>query len=331
MRVTLKDIAKKAGVSRPAVSMVLNNPGTTHLNEAKKQEVLRLAREMGYRPNYSALQLRGKSTRVIGVIGSVFSVPVHTAIINSIMQCFRLHGYNVLLGDHGGDFKLEKEIAAEFESRGVDGIILFNATSPKMRQLIKVPQVAVSHNQQIYDICTDLQMGGLIAGRHLIGHGHRKIGFVGHAEGSGPLRRQGLADALAECGVEFNPAWYLQASTDTFSAKLKRAYSSGVTAFFTLNDFLGGYVLSELKRLGIGDAAVIGFDGLRFADYFSPPLTTVTQPVRELGEETVKLMLRRLGGEEPDGEILRLPPRLHIGGSCGCPYTPHYSENQSIY
>lgn len=336
MRVTLKDIAKRAGVSRPAVSMVLNNRGTNHLSEAKKQEVLRLAHEMGYRPNYSALQLRGKSTRVIGVIGTVFSVPVHAAIIEEIMRSFRERGYHVLLGDHGNDSRHELELVAEFESRGVDGIILFNAVTPRIREKIRVPLVAASHNQQSYDLCTDLRLGGLLAGRHLTGHGHRKIAFVEHHPDSGVLRRRGLADALAEIGAAFDPAWHIRTeqTQEETGAAVRRLFEQGVTAFFTLNDFIGGRMLAELHRLGIRvpeQAAVVGFDGLTFTASLFPQLTTVVQPVRELGRQTVELMLRRIGGEQDSGTPLLLPPRLHIGESCGCPCRVAYPGNQSIF
>jgi LacI family transcriptional regulator len=336
MRVTLKDIAKRAGVSRPAVSMVLNNRDTTHLSEAKKQEVLRLAHEMGYRPNYSALQLRGKSTRVIGVIGTVFSVPVHAAIIEEVMCCFREQGYHVLLGEHGNDTRHEMELVAEFESRGVDGIILFNAVTPRIREIIRVPHAAVSHNQKSYDLCTDLRLGGLLAGRHLTGHGHRKIAFVERCGNSGVLRRQGLIDALAEAGVTFEPSWHLklEPEQENASAAIKRLLEQGVTAFFTLNDFLGGQVLAELHRLNIRvpeQAAVIGFDGLTFTAGLYPRLTTVVQPVRELGRQTVELMLRRIGGEAPGETPLLLPPHLHIGESCGCRGRMIYPENQTIF
>lgn len=336
MRVTLKDIAKRAGVSRPAVSMVLNNRDTNHLSEAKKQEVLRLAQEMGYRPNYSALQLRGKSTRVIGVIGTVFAVPVHAAIIEEIVRCFHKQGYNVLLGDHGNDLKHELELVAEFESRGVDGIILFNSMSPKVREKIRVPQAAVSHNQKIYDLCTDLRLGGLLAGRHLIGHGHRKIAFVEHTRNSAKLRRHGLADALAEIGVAFDPSWHIATghSPAEMNGAIKHLYEQGVTAFFSMNDFIGGQVLAELHRLGIRvpeQAAVIGFDGLTFTASLYPQLTTVVQPVRELGHETVELMLHRIGGEPLSESPLLLAPHLHLGESCGCASPPIYPDNQSIF
>lgn len=335
MRTTLKDIAEMAGVSRPAVSMVINNPETTHLSEEKKRLVLKLIKETGYRPNYAARQLRGKSMKIIGLIGTLFSTPIHTAIIDSIMKCFHKSGYQVILGDHDCNMHREMEIVKEFESIGVDGIILFNATSATIYDSIKLPVIGVSHNQERYDICTDLRLGGLIAGRHLIEHGHHRIGFVSHRNNSAPLRLQGLKDALAESGITYDPSWTL--TTDQpegkLSKQLKLLHYQGVSAFFTLNDYIGCRLMTEFHNLGISvpqEVAIIGFDGLALTAYMQPPLTTVVQPARRIGEECVKLMLRRIDGEPAGGSILYLEPRLHIGGSCGCRNKVSYHEKNIL-
>lgn len=329
MRTTLKDIAKMAGVSRPAVSMVINDPETTHLSEEKKQLVLRLAEEMGYRPNYAARQLRGKSMKLIGLIGTLFSIPVHMAIIDGIMKSFHRSGYQVLLGDHGYDPQREMEIIREFESVGVDGLIFFNATTPKIHTQTRLPIVAASHNQKKYDICTDLRLGGRLAGRHLIEHGHHHIGFMSNVATPNYLRLLGLQDALAEAGTEYKPDWTLVAglAPEEFGKKLRHLINQDVRAFFAFNDYLGCRLLGELHKLGMSaprDAAVIGFDGIAQTAYMLPPLTTVVQPAQRIGEECVKLMLRRIGGEPDSGEILFLEPHLHLGGSCGCEYQTNY-------
>lgn len=320
MPVTLKKIAELAGVSRPAVSMLLNDPATSHLSEEKKQTVLRLVRELGYRPNYAARHLRGISGKTIGIVGSLFSVPVHAAMTDSIMHHFWKRGYQVLLGDHAHQYENELKIVSEFESRGVDGVILLNATSPAIRKQLHVPCVAASHNQDSFDVSTDFLMGGRIAGRHLLAHGHQNIGFVRYTPESGTLRCAGLREAMEEAGAHLSDAWIVdEAQGAQRIIELVRNYQ--VTAFFALNDYIAASLIRLLSRNSIRvpeDVAVIGFDGLAFDTLLVPTLATVAQPIDALGRACVELMLNRIDGSDRTSSPQLLAPEFIAGESCGC-------------
>lgn len=324
-KTTLKEIARLAGVSRPAVSMVMKDPATRHVAEDKKNEILRLARELDYRPDYAAMKLRGMPTRTIGLIGSLFTVPIHAALADAIMKRFQERDYQVSLGDPRGSIGKERRLVADFEARGVDGLILMNAIDPALPDTTRIPFVAVTHNQKYFDLAVDLKRGGLMAGRHLLEHGHEKLGFVTSYPRSGASRREGLAMAMAESGREFKPEWTLCRETcrADFETRLAELVGkTGVTGFFCLNDFIAAATVQALVRQGLAvprDAAVIGFDGLAFGALTAPSLATVAQPVARLAEAAAQLLTDRMRGapgkrENPEW----LAPTLRVGESCGC-------------
>lgn len=177
MAVTLKDIAAKAKVSRPAVSLFLNDPDTQHVSAENKRRIQEAAAELNYRPNYAARSLRGGASMTIGIVGGLFSVPVHDAINNALMHELWQHGYQVLLGQSTHNRK-ESSIYADLEARNVDAMIITSAASEEEKIKISVPHVSVTHNQKQFDIAVDMESGGYLAGKHLIEHGHRRIAYV---------------------------------------------------------------------------------------------------------------------------------------------------------
>ena len=322
MAVTLKEIARLSGVSRPAVSLVMRDPETKHVAEEKRREILLLAKDLDYRPDYAAMKLRGMPTRSVGLLGSLFTVPIHAAITDRIMKSLWERGHQVLLGDHCGSAAKERQIVAELEARGVDGLILTNTIDAPLLDGLRTPFVAVTHNQSYFDVAVDLRQGGLLAGRHLLGHGHRRLSFVTGDSQSGLLRREGLAAALAEAGLDFKPGWTIHHGPAAGDKLAELVRKEGVTGFFCLNDFFAAHTVRELGKRGIStprDAAVIGFDGLAFGALTTPSLSSVAQPVTRLAAATVDLMISRLDGPwERRAAPELLAPTLRLGESCGC-------------
>jgi DNA-binding LacI/PurR family transcriptional regulator len=318
MSVTLADIAKYAGVSRPAVSLVLNDRETRHVSKEKKERILRALDELNYLPNYAARQLRGASTKTIGIVGGLFGVPVHAAITDAVMRELRDVGYQVLLGDCSQG----NEIVKEFEARGVDGFIFTSGVSEKVIRAIKKPVLRVTHNLEEYDIAVDMEYGGYIAGKHLLEHGHSRVGFISSDKRSGVFRLAGLKRAMAEKGLIFDDKWTIFANSDKAFAKTKTLVKKQkVTAFFTLNDFFASSLVCAMLDSGINvpeDVAVVGFDGLPFVRLMRPSITTVVQPVCELARLSAEMLLKRINGENYDQEPLLLKPHLEPGMSCGC-------------
>jgi DNA-binding LacI/PurR family transcriptional regulator len=326
MSVTLKNIAEHAQVSRPAVSLFLNDSETKHVSAENKKKIMKAIDELGYRPNYAARSLRGGASMTIGIAGGMFSVPVHDAITNALMQELWKQGYQVILGENAHDDKKLSDVCAELESRNVDALIITSAVSEKEKEKISVPYISVTHNQANYDIAVDMEYGGHIAGKHLIEHGHRRISYITNGRG-GEGRFRGLERALCEAGLESGRKFRIDRMQDTPEKGILRLVNEGnVTAFFCINDFTAAAVLSELKSNGIsvpGDVAIVGFDGLPFTEFTSPVLTTVVQPVRDLAEASIKLLLDKIKGKIDSKEKTKLiKPYLATGGSCGCKENP---------
>lgn len=320
MAVTLKDIATRAKVSRPAVSLFMNNSATKHVSAENKKRILKAIDQLGYRPNYAARSLRGGSSMTIGIVGGMFSVPVHDAINNALMQELWKHGYQALMGENIHQNTTTKNICAELESRGVDALIITSAASEQEKENISVPFISVTHNQTCFDIAVDMEYGGYLAGKHLIEHGHQKISYVSSPAG-GQGRFNGLERALSEAGLNSCKKFQLKRNSKSYESEIMDLIKDGVSAFFCINDFTAAAVMGVLQRMGIripADAAVIGFDGLAFTEFTSPPLTTIAQPVQELAVESVKLLLNKLKGVKKESTKKLIKPYLVHGGSCGC-------------
>jgi DNA-binding LacI/PurR family transcriptional regulator len=326
MPVTLKDIAKKARVSRPAVSLYLNNPDTPHVSAENKQRIRTAAAELNYRPNYAARSLRGGASMTIGIVGGLFSVPVHDAINNALMHELWRHGYQVLLGQSTYNRK-ESNIYADLEARNVDAMIVTSAVSEAEKMKISVPYISVTHNQGQFDIAVDMEYGGYLAGRHLIKHGHSRIAYVSSTTG-GEGRFRGLEKALAEAGLDSCERFRVKRDAGDVGKIISNLhYKEEVTAFFCINDFVAAAVMKSLQNSGVKvpeAAAVIGFDGLPFTEFTAPSLATIVQPVQELARQSVKLLFEKIKNKkqkiknrEKSVPIL-LKPYLLAGESCGC-------------
>ncbi len=320
MAVTLKDIAEKAKVSRPAVSLFLNNRETKHVSAENKKRILKAIDQLDYRPNYAARSLRGGASMTIGIVGGLFSVPVHDAINNALLQELWRNGYQALLGGNTNQNVSTKSTCAELESRGVDALIITSAASEQEKEDISVPFISVTHNQPCFDIAVDMEYGGYLAGKHLIEHGHRKISYVGISSRE-PGRFNGLERALSEAGLTSCKEFCVKRNLEDSDLEVLNMVKAGASAFFCINDFVAAAVMSVLQHAGIKipeEAAVIGFDGLAFTEFTSPALTTVVQPVQELANKSVKLLMNKIKGTETKNKGKLIKPYLAYGGSCGC-------------
>jgi len=324
MAITLKDIAMQAKVSRPAVSLFLNNSETKHVSAENKKRIMKAIDQLGYRPNYAARSLRGGASMTIGIVGGMFSVPVHDAINNALMQELWSHGYQALMGENIHQKTSTKNICAELESRGVDALIITSAVSEDEKENISVPFISVTHNQPCFDIAIDMEYGGYLAGKHLIEHGHSNISYISSSSG-GQVRFNGLERALSEAGLNSCKEFRIEKSSKNAEKDiLGLVKDSGVSAFFCINDFTAAAVMKILQNAGIAvpdNAAVIGFDGLAFTEFTSPALTTIVQPVQELAVESVKLLLNKIKGVNENKQKKLIKPYLVHGGSCGCDKT----------
>ncbi|MFJ4758745.1 LacI family DNA-binding transcriptional regulator [Streptomyces sp. NPDC088763] len=338
---TMADVARSAGVSVATVSHVLN--GTRPVLPHTRQAVLDAVDELGYTPNTLARSLVTSRTRSIGLAVSAISNPYFTEIIQAVEAAALERGYGLLIADPHDDPRHERKVVQLLHERRVDGMIV--APSPDPRELLsylgrhKVPAVLLD---RVVDLSSD---GSLVCDQicaesaaptarlvtHLAGLGHRRIGMVAGLPGLSTTveRLAGYRDGLAAAGLAYDGDLVVHGDSESPGAEQATAallaLASPPTALVTANNAMTIGALRALRehRLSVpGDIALCCFDDFAWADLFSPRLTAIAQPSREIGAEAVRVLLDRLA--EPDGpaRTLRLPCTFVHRTSCGCAEQP---------
>ncbi len=321
MRVSIKDIAKSAGVSHSTVSRALSD--SPLVSDETKARIQRLAQEMGYSPNTLARSLVTRQTYTIGVVVTTIADPFVAEVVQGIEATAHDYNYTVILCSSGA--QPEREIAAVemLRSKRVDGVIV---TSSRIGALylehlerIGAPIVLINnHNESsgryTFTVTVDNRHGGYLATEHLVQLGHRRIAYVtAPADHSSDLDRMaGYREALIAGGIEPDPTLIVRGNgrADGGEQALKALIelSQPPSAVFCYNDMTAIGLMHAARQVGLSvprDMAVVGFDDIPFASYFYPPLTTIAQPKVEMGRLAMKmtLSLMTIGEENHEEEI----------------------------
>ncbi|MET9719640.1 LacI family DNA-binding transcriptional regulator [Streptomyces rochei] len=336
---TMADVARSAGVSVATVSHVLN--GTRPVLPHTRQAVLDAVEELGYTPNTLARSLVTSRTRSIGLAVSAISNPYFTEILQGVEAAALEHGYGLLIADPHDDPGHEREVVRLLHERRVDGVIVAPSADP--RGLVaylgrhRVPTVfldrvvdgAAEDGAPPFDqVCAEGTGPTSRLVTHLAGLGHRRIGLVAGRPGLSTTRERitGYRHGLATVGLPWDER--LVVHGDSEAAGGERAtgallsLSVPPTALVTANNAMTIGALRALRerRLSVpGDLALCCFDDFAWADLFSPRLTAVAQPSREIGARAVRLLLDRLAEPDRPGRTERLPCAFVHRTSCGCP------------
>ena len=335
--VTIRDVARDAGVSVATVSRVLNESGPVHALTAER--VWAAARALRYMPNQAARSLITRQTRTLVVVLPDLHGEFFSEVIRGIDQRAQREHYHVLVS---GSHDAWDEIAAALRAmhRRVDGVIIMSpdieadvlkATLPP--DLPAVLLNCVARGRDISAINIDNRGGAGEMVRHLVSLGRRGIGFI-----AGPARNHdagerlaGYHEALARAELTAPlpalPGDFTEAGGyEAVRTLLEGAGGAGrVDALFAANDSMAVGALSALRRAGIkvpDDVAVVGFDDIPIAAYLSPPLTSMQVPIAELGVRAMEALLSAVqapGAHEARQEVL--PTRLVVRRSCGAPAT----------
>lgn len=300
---TIRDVAREAGVSIAAVSYALNGGGT--IGDEMRQRVLEVAERLGYRANHSARAVRTGRSMTLGLLVPDLNNPYYPALAQSFERSARQQGYTVMLIDTAGEIAEEVLGIRRLEQHGVDGIVWCQtAAHDTLSPLdISIPVVIIGTPIAGVDNVTTKDIdGGAILGRHLIDMGHRRIGMLTASAiaDSKYDRRNGFVEATratVDIVWEEKVPFAIDLPESARAALARR----DVTAVMCGNDLIAVGVLRAARQLGIGvpdELSVVGFDDIPWAGIVEPPLTTIRQPVGEMAEAALTLLLGRFA--EPD-------------------------------
>jgi LacI family repressor for deo operon, udp, cdd, tsx, nupC, and nupG len=333
---TIHDVAARAEVSTATVSRVLSNP--EKVSEATRRRVLKAVDQLGYSPNAAAKSLRTLTTRKLLVTVPDIANPFFSLIIQGIEEAALREGYSVMLGDTHHDSQREERYGEMLLRREVDGLIfLGHSMSKSVGAMMKKGQMApivngceYSPNLGVPSAHVDNEAAAYEAMSHLYGLGHRQIGVLTGPLAS-PLSRDRLRGVQA-CAKENGASKQVMVVNGDFSiesgiagAARLFAQQTPPTAVFCFNDEMAIGVLDYASRVGRSvpeSLSVIGFDDIRFARYMRPALTTISQPMLDIGRETVRLLLGVLQGTVTTPVSITLPHKLEIRSSTGAPPRP---------
>ncbi len=321
--VTIKDIARQAGVSHPTVSRALR--GDPLVAAETVTRIQRIAAELGYVPSATARSLKTSRSHVLGVIVNRISDPFYGEVLDGIQDVLFSTNYSLFLAasDHNAD--REKAIIRAMTERRVDGLIVcsvfvnrqFRAHfGPHHTPLVVVHNRAYDKSLQAID--HDDVYGGAQMTRHLIELGHTRLAFVGNARAGRETeeRLKGFREAMRAAGLTVSPEYIVSAAKGQLTAGREAirpllALSQPPTALVCFNDMLAIGAMQMLQESGWhvpADCSVAGFDDISYSSFVTPPLTTFKQPKYQLGQEAAGMMLQLLGGKSHKGSRLR--PRV---------------------
>jgi LacI family transcriptional regulator, galactose operon repressor len=327
-RVTIGDVAAEAGVSVATVSKVIND--RYGVAEATSARVRATIEELGYHASLVGQSLRSRRTKVIGVLVRDLE-PFSAELLKGVARGIHDTGYELVVfsgcgqtADQGG---WERRYLSRISGTLADGAIL--VTPGSIDQTFGTPVVAVDHNagsSTLPTVDSENLEGAVAATEHLLGLGHRRIGFLaGRADlASASLREEGYRRALATAGIAVDEALVriggYEAATATEAAHELLELESRPTAIFAANDVTALETIAVARSLGLrvpDDLSVVGFDNVPESALADPPLTTVEQPIRQMGREAVRLLLELIEDPERPAARVVLPTRLVVRQSSG--------------
>jgi len=331
--VTIKDVAKKAGVSVSTVSKVINE--NYKVSEKTKRKVLKAIEELNYLPNFTARSLVLKKTQTIGVVLPDIHGEFFSEVIKGIDKKARERGYHVLITSSHSDIKELDEVLFSLVNGRVDGLIIMNPTLKtsyvESRLLKKLPIVLLNCCADMLDadiILIDNFTGAYNLTKHLLKHGHRKIAVItGPEDNTDSIERlRGYKTALIDLGIEPTQVLIFQGDFTEKSGyeamRLITSLSERPTAVFALNDDMAIGAMMYAKKSGLkipDDIAIAGFDDIPMASYIHPSLTSVHVPIDKVGILAAEKLLNRIEGKS-DAKFSKttLETTLIVRESCGC-------------
>ncbi|MBP2630907.1 MAG: transcriptional regulator, LacI family [Firmicutes bacterium] len=326
---TIKDVARKAGVSIATVSRILN--GTGVVSPKLIENVQTTIKEIGYQPNAVARALKIKESKSIGLIIPDIENPFFPALVRGVEDTARKYDYAVILCNSDGYAEEEQRYIRFLHSKQVDGVIFTGSIDSDQNLALlaelNMPVVTLDRQSQLENISSvsvDNYYGATLAVEHLLDQGANKIAFLGGADRLSVAveRFQGYQDVLKKRGIPIvddlilHGEFTFNSGYENTAILLKK--QEKFDAVFAANDLIAFGVIDCLTKHGIEvprEIIVAGYDDIRMAGWYKPSLTTVRQPVYQMGEKTVEILLALFSKPESEIYTERFRPELIIRNS----------------
>jgi LacI family transcriptional regulator len=340
---TIRDVAKRAGVSIATVSYVLNDSSEEVISEQAKQRVWTAVRALNYHRAAAAVNLATQRTRNIGIIHylgqSDLTNPFYSFVIQGVIREAMDRDYNLLFSYVESKYRGAQDLPKMIREANVAGVLFVGRIYPRMLCDIRdsgVAVVAIDHSPRIKGVASvqiDNRGGGELAARHLLDLGHERFAFMGCVKRVGSIaeRSEGFVAVLEERGIS-RPEHREVVVCDTFTfqegygrSRELFARNEGVTAVFCANDEVAAGVLRAARERGRSvphDVSVIGFDDIIMSNYTDPPLTTISTGKEQMGRQATMRLLDLVEGRRADTDEDVVPVALVLRKSTAPPRGP---------
>ncbi|HET8736253.1 MAG TPA: substrate-binding domain-containing protein [Pricia sp.] len=333
-KTSLKDIAKKAGVSTATVSYVLSKKENSGISKQVSQKIRKIAKELHYRPNQIAKSLQSGKTFTLGLIVADISNPFFAHIARIIEDEAKKHRYSVIFGSSDENAAKSRDLIRLLANRQVDGFIIApTKDSQKEIQLLKkqnIPFVLIDRHFPKIDtdyVGIDNHKAAYNATSRLIGTGNSKIGIIAYSTSLHHMqeRIRGYRSALKEHDIAGEDTWIGKVDFLNVKEEVRGAMDrllrgpQAVTAILFATNTLAAHGLKYIKESGIQvpeDLSVIAFDESDAFDFFYCPVTYVKQPLTKMGREAVKILTGRIADPEKPAQQLILDAKVIVRKSC---------------
>ncbi|MDH3745529.1 MAG: LacI family transcriptional regulator [Acidobacteriota bacterium] len=333
--VRLKELAEHLDLSPAAVSIVLNrSPVADSIPQATQDRVFAAAKELGYRPDFLARSLRSRRTRSIGVLVPEISEGYAAGVSRGLEKHLLSEGYFYFIASHQSEPELLAEGLERLRERLVEGFILLAA---QLKAPPPLPTVVVSGHRALEGV-TNVVLDQDHAAHHALSHladlGHERIAFFRGPSNNADAddRWRAIVDAAATLSLEVAPELSIQLEGLSYGevfyregyARAKELLARGqrFTALFAFDDIAAVGAMRAFFDAGLRvpeDISIVGFDDIESASFLNPSLTTVRQPLREMGEIAGRVLLERLGGGETPPQVVVKPELVVRDSTCPAP------------
>jgi LacI family transcriptional regulator len=321
-------LAEHLELSQTTVSLVLNNsPSAKSIPQETRNRVLQAAERLNYRPNYFARSLRQSRSMSVGVLAPDLSEGYFTRVMSGVVEELTRAHYFYFTACHDWNKELIEQYPRMLVERAVDGFLLLNTPADEIT--VPVPVVAISAHsavENVTNIVLDHHQAARLALTHLYELGHRRIAFMRGPQAipDSEFRWEGIEEAARAMELELDPAltvrideagWSMKTGAHPMAPEIGYkpmrellAHTRDFTAIFCFNDIAAIGAIRALKEAGLGvpeDVSVVGFDDILSAAYCTPSLTTVRQPLVEMGRRGAQVLLERIADRES-----KYPPEI---------------------